>query len=242
MHRFFVPSEAITDGKIEFPPESARQIRQVLRLKAGGRVIALDGRGEEFRIELTRVGPERVGGVVLDRSRNQAEAQVQLTLFLSLTQREKFEWVLQKCTEIGAHAFMPFVSSRSLVKLNSISPDKIERWQRIIKEAAEQSGRGIIPVLEAPKPFDLAVQSGKRYDLCLAAWEEEHSQPLRPALQDLPPGAKVAVMIGPEGGMSREEIDQASPYQWQTVSLGARILRMETAALVACTLVMDAVQ
>lgn len=244
-HRFFLPPAVFDAGEILFPQETARQISRVLRLKPGARVIALDNRGQQADVELSAVEPDRVAGRVLQVSPAGGEPRARLTLFLGLTQREKFEWMLQKCTEIGAAAFVPLVTQRSLVQDGREVERKRERWEAILREAAEQCGRGRIPELRPAQSWAAALRAvNKDHDLALAAWEGEHALRLRNALGGLKQHAapRLAVLIGPEGGLSEEEISAASAAGVRAVSLGQRILRMETAAVVATALALDALE
>ena len=239
MHRFFVPPDAFQDNRLIFPREISRQIQRVLRLRTGAEVVVLDGSGLEYRVRLSLVNPSRVEGLIEEREMNQTEPSVSLSLFISLTQREKFEWVLQKCTEIGVGIFMPFISSRSLVQDYNLGAEKISRWKRIIQEAAEQSGRGILPQLMPVTRFEQAVDMGAGFDGCLTAWELEQTFRLQDGLHGLARDSRLALMIGPEGGFSEEEISLATDRGWKPITLGPRVLRMETAALVASALIMD---
>lgn len=240
MHRFFLPPNAIQADTILFPAETAHQILRVLRLRAGEQVIVLDGLGWQYRVELTAVNRDQAAGRVLEKTTISGEPPVHLSMYLCLTQREKFEWMLQKCTEVGVSEFTPVLSSRSLVQDTQSLDNKLPRWQRIIQEAAEQSGRGRVPILNQPMDFAGALETGKLpFDACLVAWEEEHARRLASCLTGLPANARVAMLIGPEGGLSREEVELASQQGWLAVSLGPRILRMETAAVVSAALVVD---
>ena len=242
MNRFFLPSDCIQAGEVHFPEQVSHQIAQVLRLKTGDEVIVLDNSGFEYPVEITQLNPRSVSGKVGAGRRAAAEPAARLTLYLGLTQREKFEWMLQKCTEIGAAGFVPVITSRSLVQSEKDVAGKFERWQRILCEAAEQCGRGCIPSLSQAVKFETAVQSAGQYPLALFLWEEEHSRSLRQALGDYlkrqPAGAlrKAALFIGPEGGFSEQEASLAEQAGALPVSLGKRILRMETAALAATAL------
>ena len=238
MHRFFLPPNLFSQSEVIFPEDTARQMRSVLRLKPGQRVLALDNQGFCYTLELIEVG-QQVRGSVVERQPAGGEPAVELTLYLGLTQREKFEWVLQKGTELGAAAFVPVITSRSLVQ-DSASPEKkTVRWQRILQEAAEQSGRGLIPALGAALHLDAALRDAqKNHRLALIAWEGESSLSLRAALESAPGEQPIAVFIGPEGGFSEEEIARARAEGVQPVTLGPRILRMETAALATVALVM----
>ena len=240
MHRFFLPPSAIQPDSVLFPAETAHQILRVLRLRIGEQVMVLDGLGWSYRVELTQVNREQVAGKVLEKLAISGEPPVHLSMYLCLTQREKFEWMLQKCTEVGVTEFTPVFSSRSLVQDTESQENKLPRWQRILQEAAEQSGRGIVPRLNQPLSYVAALESARgHFDICLTAWEEEHTQRLRSALSGFHANARVALLIGPEGGLSAEEVTLALRLGWKAVSLGARILRMETAAVVSAALVID---
>jgi 16S rRNA (uracil1498-N3)-methyltransferase len=179
-----------------------------------------------------------VTGEIVSRKLSTTEPKTKLTLLLCLTQREKFEWMLQKCTEVGVTAFVPVISSRSLVQSSREVDGKIERWQRILREAAEQSHRGIVPVLRPPMRFEEAVQSVEWQNDCrLIPWEEENSLDIRTALENNT-AQNVTMIVGPEGGFSEGEVRIAQKAGFVSVSLGPRILRMETAAVVAAALVL----
>lgn len=210
----------------------------VLRLKPGCKVTVLDGLGWEYEVELTEVSSESALGTLMHKRKAESEAGVNITMLLCLTQREKFEGMLQKCTEVGASVFVPVISSRSLVQSEKEIVSKYERWQKIVREAAEQSHRGKVPELRTPMHFDQAVSDLAIKDFCrLIPWEEEKSLGIRKALT-MQNGKDVAVLIGPEGGFSSGEVDIAKRSGFIPVTLGSRILRMETAALVSAALVL----
>lgn len=237
MHRFFLPLNAFQGEVVLFPPETARQIQRVLRLHAGDSVICLDNQGWEYRVELS---PGESSGRILEKNRAGGEPAVRLHLLLCLSQREKFEWMLQKCTEVGVAEFTPVLSSRSLVQDAHSLENKYPRWEKILQEAAEQSGRGLVPHLNRAAGYDAALQAAPAAgNLCLLAWEGEKVQRLTGALQGQVRNAGVAVLVGPEGGLSETEADLAAGAGWKPVSLGRRILRMETAAVVAAALAVD---
>jgi len=240
MQRFFLPPEMFTTPQITFPADIAHQIRSVLRLRPGAHVIGLDGRGSEYDLALTRVDSAQVQGQVLEKRSAPGEPRLRITLYLGLTQREKFEWILQKCTEIGAVSFAPFISSRALVQDPQEAANKQERWQRILREAAEQSGRGRVPELRFPVSYAAALQQARASSApALLAWEGEQTRSLRDALKTVAPHpADISLFIGPEGGFSEEEAAQAQSASVTPFSLGARILRMETAAVAACAILL----
>ena len=211
---------------------------QVLRLKPDAVVMVLDGEGKEYQVRLITLSAQQCEGTVESMNAALGEPKTTLNLYLCLTQREKFEWILQKCTEVGVSKIIPVISSRSLLQDAREALNKYERWQRILQEAAEQSHRGRVPGLEAPLRFAAAVkQAGQSTACCLIPWEEEKSLSLRQALQK-DASQEVALLIGPEGGFSAEEVALAQSEGFVSVTLGRRILRMETAAVVASALVL----
>lgn len=221
LNRFFVLPEQIVGETVAFSKETSLQLLKVLRMKAGGRVIVLDNSGWEFEVELTDVSRSSLGRI-LDKRLNQAEPTSPLTLYQSVLKKDKFEWVLQKCTELGVTKFVPMVSERS--GRNEISANKIARWERIIQEAAEQCGRGKLPVLAASMSFADAVGLGEEHGVI------PHEKEDGTYLSDLTK-APTAIFIGPEGGFSNAEIQLALTHNITPISLGKRVLRAETAAV-----------
>jgi 16S rRNA (uracil1498-N3)-methyltransferase len=236
MHRFFLSPDSLTTDEVIFPEEIARQMVAVLRLKIWDHVVVLDGQGLEVKVKLTTVTRDQVIGTVVGRREAPCEPHVRLTLFLALTQREKFEWMLQKCTEVGATGFVPLLCERALVQAGDEVDRKRERWETILKEAAEQSRRGRIPVLHAAQTIQ---QAGQFEFPLLLAYESDDAHSLKDVVASLPkPVTALGILIGPEGGFSDQEVHQLQNAGARSVSLGKRILRMETAAVVAAALVL----
>jgi 16S rRNA (uracil1498-N3)-methyltransferase len=152
-----------------------------------------------------------------------------------MTQREKFEWILQKGCELGVSEFQPVLTSRTLSQDTHGWDDKLIRWQKILQEAAEQCGRGLIPVINLPQRFDMVIGNSKHIPGFILH-EQEQRTGLASVLQGIT--TSTALFVGPEGGFSEEEINLAVNAGLKTVSLGARVLRMETAALAACAVFM----
>lgn len=241
MHRFFIPIEWIQPPLVRFQGATARQIVRVLRLTQGEIVTVLDGSGTEHSVHLMRVEHERVEGDIIASRPASGEPRTNLSLYVGMTQRAKFEWILQKGTELGVSAFIPVITSRSLVRETADDSNKVARWESILREAAEQSGRGKIPKLLPVVPFSKALIDGQKGNaLCLIPWEKETKGDLKDCLSHLDQNkpAAVAILIGPEGGFSDDETSQAIKNGWNPISLGLRILRMETAALVTTALVL----
>lgn len=235
MQRFFISPEHFQSGQVLFPADISHQITRVLRLQTGDSVVVLDNQGHEFDVEVTQVNAKGCLGTILAERIALGEPSVQIHLLVAVTQREKFEWILQKCTEVGVTSITPLLTERSLVGKAVELGKKGERWERIIREAAEQSRRGRIPQLRDAMLFQQAVKT--QGAVRLLAWEGEEQRDLRQVLigNEI---CDVYVLIGPEGGFSMQEAQQAEALGWKPFSMGKRIMRMETAAVVACALIL----
>jgi len=241
LHRFFIAGESLQGKKVVMAGQQAQQIRNVLRICDGEHIIVLDNQGWEYEVVLTAVRRTEVAGQVVEKRRATGEPDTQITLYQSLLKREKFEWVLQKCTEVGVGRFVPVIAERSLIRsLDAVKADKMERWRRIITEAAEQSQRGRIPELALPVKFERCMTALESFDCLLIASAKAGGVSLRAALagdrRDGP--TTIALFIGPEGGFTEKEMELGRASGAVAVSLGRRILRTETAALVAASLIL----
>jgi 16S rRNA (uracil1498-N3)-methyltransferase len=237
MHRFFVPPQWIDGSTVRLDERVTHQIRNVLRMRPGAHIVVLDNQGWEYEVELAEIEKNQAGGQVIEKRPATGEPSVQVTLYQCLLKKDNFEWVLQKGTEIGVSRFVPVISQRTVIADSGrVSSAKRSRWERIITEAAEQSHRGRLPVLEKPVSFEQTLADAAPSDLALIPWEKEASQTLRAVLRDT--AARVALFIGPEGGFADDEIALAGQHGVIPVTLGPRILRAETAAIAAALLVL----
>jgi len=263
LHRFFIPPHLFADETITLPQEIARQVRSVLRLRPGEHIVVLNGLGDEAEIELIDVSRERVSGHVLERRPGLPEPQTHVTLCQGLLKADLFEWVLQKGTELGVSAFVPIQSERVLPGLETVSPARMSRWQTILREAAEQCGRSRIPTLSPPQPFERLLADLPAGALALVCWEAAREPSLRSFLHGegwdlyrqrptgrgeaartagVPVGSggagSIWLFIGPRDGLTAEEAQYAAEQGAEIVTLGPRILRAETAALAAATILL----
>jgi 16S rRNA (uracil1498-N3)-methyltransferase len=230
-HRFWVASEQLQDQRVHFTDEQRHQLRSVLRLRGGDQVRVFDGVDPVDRlVELT----DHSSGRVVGQAAQPPEPRTRLSVYPALLQRDKFEVVLQKLTEIGAAAIAPLLTERSLVRE---APDdrRYSRWRAILREASEQSGRGVVPQLLPTWPVKSALTTVGDARV-VVAYEGERRRMLRGALSDRP--TRVALFVGPEGGYTPDEVACARRAGAEVVSLGPRVLRAETAALVASALVL----
>ncbi len=240
MHRFFVPAAWLETKQVTITGTLVHRLRNVLRVQPGDRVILLDNSGWEHEVELVGVSSQRIEGRVVHKSLATGEPRTKVTMYQALLKLNRFEWVLQKSTELGVVGFVPVITERCIVgSLEEISKTKTERWWRILMEAAEQSGRGRLPTLSAALLFPTACKEAAKGGLTLIPWEEEKERSLRSVLQaaERPPFS-INLLIGPEGGFSPEELAQAQRYGAKPVTLGPRILRAETAGLVAASAIL----
>ncbi len=232
MHRFFISPQAIHDTRVVLHGPIVHQVRDVLRMRPGDEMVLLDNSGEAYRVELVTLDRDTLRARVVDKWKLETEPIAQITLYQGMLKGQKFDWVLQKGTEIGIVGFVPVLAARCIVSsLNDVSEARMERWQKIIVEAAEQAGRANLPSIATATLFAHACNFAARGGLSLIPWEDEHSRSLREMLQQVPKSKEINIFIGPEGGFTEEEIAVAQEHNIVPVSLGPRILRAETAGL-----------
>lgn len=230
--RFFVPSSAIETGGVRFSRDQSHQMATVLRLDIGDSVIALDNSGWQYKVALTRVRGGEAVGTIVSRTLVANEPRTKLTLYPAVIRPQRLEIALQKCTELGVGAFVPVMCERSVAGHGEdFTSNKIDRWQKIIVEAAEQSGRGKLPAIMPVMSFDHACESVRGSSLIL--WEGERHRSLREAMASFKGSFSVNLFVGPEGGYADREIERARQAGLVPVSIGPRLLRAETAAIAA---------
>jgi 16S rRNA (uracil1498-N3)-methyltransferase len=242
LRRFFVPPAVVRARNVTLGPDLARRLGRVLRLRRGDRIVLSAGGRRDYVVQLASVSPHGLTGVVVGEREAPAEPSVELVLYQSLIRPNRFDLVLEKGTEIGVSRFVPLITARSQNQVEEPSAARAERWQRIVTEAAEQSGRGRVPAVESPQTFGEALPQSP--GLRLLPYEEEHSSGGR-SLGDYLRGLRerpqvVSVFIGPEGGFEPEEVELARREGAAVVTLGPRVLRSETAGIVAPAIVLEA--
>jgi 16S rRNA (uracil1498-N3)-methyltransferase len=237
-HRFFVTPSALNDGGVQFTDAQAHQLRDVLRMRVGQEIVVLDNAGKQARVVLSEISRAGVRGEIVEMTPAQGEPRTQIVLYQALLKGDKMEWVLQKGTEVGITAFAPIKNARAIA--DAVSKQKYARWTQIVTEAAEQAGRGKIPQLESLQTFDAALASAQtRGGAVFVAWENENALDLQRALE----GANTDTLhlfVGPEGGLTEQEIEMAQKFRAQSITLGPRILRAETAGIVAASAILFA--
>jgi 16S rRNA (uracil1498-N3)-methyltransferase len=241
-YRFFVAPGSFHGSAVQVDdPDLARQLASVLRLGPGDRVMLLDGLGWQYLVRIERLAGGQVVGAVEMRQEAGGEPHLRLTLYTALMRPERFEWLLQKGTELGVSAFVPVVCERSAHNEES-GMRRLARWERIVREAAEQCRRAYLPRVSPPQQFGAACAQAADAELGLILWEGEGARSLRQALRArdaaLGPPQTISVVSGPEGGLSDDELRAARAAGLEIVSLGPRTLRAETAPLAATAAVL----
>ena len=238
MHRFVTEERISGVGEeISLGKEESAHASKVLRLRPGEAVQLIDGENR-YDAVLTEVSAEETKARVTALCPS-PEAPARAVLWQGLPKADKLEWIIQKATELGVWEIWPVEMLRSVARLGKNDPKKQERLSRIALEAAKQSGRAHVPEVRAAVSFDKALKrlEEEPFDLILVAWEEEHALPLSKAIGEYRqfngiPG-RVLIVIGPEGGIDEAEQQRLAALGAQSVTLGPRILRTETAGLCA---------
>jgi 16S rRNA (uracil1498-N3)-methyltransferase len=246
VHRFFVPPDWIQGNWVTIDGPQAHQIARVLRMRPGDRILVLDNSGWEIETRLLAVGRDAVQGEVVRRRLAQGEPRTKISLYQGVLKSKGFEYVLQKATEVGVVEFVPLIAERCVISDLQVVEKKRPRWEWIIQEAAEQCRRGRRPILGSAVLFAKACEQARQGGgLALIPWEEEGQVSLRQLLREPPPGREqhwppftISLFVGPEGGFTAEEVDIARRYGLVPVTLGPRILRAETAGLVAAAAIL----
>ncbi len=230
--RFFIDRAHIRNGKAVLAPQQAHHLRHVLRVPAGSEVELFDGCGGVYRGTVEFQGA-RVQVVSLREAESAAESSIRLILGAALIKPDRFELVLQKGTELGVDEFVPLVTRFCTVRVRAGGPaGRMERWERIVREACRQCGRASVPAVARPTDFsDFLEENRSRASGFLLYENAARSRPLRP-----PRGDRIILCVGPEGGWDEAEVRAAANAGWDVFRLGSTILRAETAAIAAVAL------
>lgn len=241
MHRFFVPKDQVP----VITGSDVHHIKDVLRMKVGDQLELLDGTGEIYKSKIVEMKKDKIICEILEHRAQNSELRTQVAIAQGLPKAKKMDFIIQKCAELGANKIIPMLTERSVAK-----SEKLDRWRKIAKEAAEQSGRAIIPEILPLIKFEEVLKMKNQFDLALISWELEKGKSLKSVLRNfpitqspnsqipIPPSPNLLILIGPEGGFSSQEIKLAKKAGFISVSLGKRILRSETAGLAVLAAIM----
>ncbi|MEA4848549.1 MAG: 16S rRNA (uracil(1498)-N(3))-methyltransferase [Clostridiaceae bacterium] len=239
MHRFFIKKQDIFEGRIILSGEDARHISKVLRLQTGDKIVLCDGEGTDYIAAVESMDKDTIRAFVLDKEASKGEPGIDVVLYQGIPKSTKMDVIIQKCTEMGIKRIVPVSTVRTVVRLESEKDErkKVERWTKIAEEAAKQSGRGIIPVVDMPVTLQQALRSAAGLDLVIIPYELEGGLPIKEVLTKARAGS-IGFFIGPEGGFEPAEIEKAKETGAIPVTLGSRILRTETAGIAVLTSIM----
>ena len=239
MPKFFVSQNQVQDNFIKIIGQDVKHIKNVLRLSVEDSMqVCIKEKALTYNCLIKEINKEFVLCSILDEIKETTESNVNIHIFQGLPKADKFEFIIEKCTEIGVKEITPVIMKRTIVKLNEKDiNNKIERWRKIAEVAAKQSGRDKILGVQNLLNFKNVFENLKKYDIVLVAYENEKDNTLKNVLTKIEKDKKyfsIAVIIGPEGGIDISEIEQlkANINNIEIVTLGKRILRTETAPLV----------
>ena len=231
--RIYFPLGVKESSHFELGKESLRYVKSVLRMKRNERLIVFDGTGWEYETIIRRISAEGIFVEIVKKSKS-LDRRIHITLLQALPKANKMDFIVQKATEIGADRIVPFISARSVPIISPEKiPLKITRWQNIAIEAARQCGRADIPEIKGIISFKEAILLPGREALKMIFWEEESERSMKQVLNDKQyEGIRdVFVVVGPEGGFTKEEVVNAGQKEFVSVSLGRQVLKVETAVL-----------
>lgn len=239
MSRFLVAPEQIANRRFVLTGSEARHAARVLRAKTGDEIDLFDGRDRSYRGRITAVTPSRVEGDLVDTpAAGRPGLQAHVILGQALIKGSKWDWLLEKASEIGVERVVPLVTRRTVIRHDHVrQAHKSDRWSRIAVASAKQCGRNVAMTIAAPLEWGAFLDALPKGAVVLLPWEKETSRPIREAM---PPNLSgpVYLLIGPEGGWDPSEVRQAVAAGAVPVRLGPTLLRAETAGLVAATLVL----
>ena len=230
-HRFYALPAQITNSSITLDNDESHHLARVLRLLPGAVVFVFDGTGNEYECKIAQVSKSKTELNVIAQLSNEVESPLQLTLGQALIKSDKFDWVVQKATELGVTRIVPLITEHSEFRKADGREQRLQRWRRIALEATKQCGRRKLPEISDVQNFQQFCEQQ------IAGQRLIFSERGGSGIASLAAAATISIAIGPEGGWSKAEIDLANAQGFIALSLGNRILRTETAALAALALV-----
>lgn len=232
MHRFFITSNNIKIDQAFISGRDVHYIKDVLRMEPGTQIELFDEKQTSYLTEIVSNENKAIVTKILKTYKNDTEPTTKVYLAQAIPKGKKMGLIIQKTTEIGIHAIIPVFTERCNVKLEmSRRKHKITHWQKIAEESAQQCGRTYIPKIHEPQEFNDFLSFSKNFNIKLLFWEGEKSRTLKEFLADQSKFEDVLLFIGPEGGLTREEVDSCIKENFISISIGKRVLRTETAAI-----------
>jgi 16S rRNA (uracil1498-N3)-methyltransferase len=237
MHRVCIPTGVKAGERILLPKPEAHYVANVLRLRSGDEVQALDGAGHAFRLRLLTVSSAAVEGELVTTLTSREDEGVQLVLGQGVPKGPKMDLIVEKCSELGLTTLIPVYTERTVGRDTARAAAKLPRWRRVAAAAARQCGRQVFLEVQAPVSLRDFCVTYEAAPVKIVCWEEEQKQGLRQVLERGTGQSPVVILIGPEGGLTPEEVALAQSHGFLAVSLGWCLLRTETAAIAVTSII-----
>lgn len=242
MPKFFVKNEQINNNIITIINEDVNHIKNVLRLKVDDNIqICSIDTSINYDCKIFKINNESIDCIIVNQKKSKCESNIYINIFQGIPKSDKMELVIQKSVELGANEITPVEMQRCVVKIDEKSKQKKrERWQKISEVAAKQSGRDIVPKINDIVNIKSICNLINKYDILLLAYENERNNTLKRELMKLKEkdNLKIGIIIGPEGGLEEQEVNMLKHAGAKVITLGNRILRTETVALVVTAIIM----
>lgn len=237
MHKFFVDDNQINNKEIKITNDDYNHIVNVLRMKKNDNILITNKKTQAtFNCKIEEINTSEVICDIINEENKNIEMNLEVDIFQGLPKADKMEYIIQKCVEIGVHKIVPVNMKYCVAKIKDEEKKNI-RWNKISEVAAKQSKRNMIPKVENSINISELYNEIKNYDLAIVAYENEENITLKDILKNENNPKKIAIIIGPEGGISQEEIEELTKAGVKRASLGNRILRTETAPIVALSMI-----
>ena len=240
MYHFFAEHENIHDSYIDIVGSDVNHIKNVLRFKEGDKLLISSGDNVDYECSIASMSDEYIRADILSKDEQGKELPSRIILFQGLPKADKMELIIQKAVELGVHEVIPVATRRAVVKLDRKKEEsKLKRWNAIAESAATQSGRMMIPQVHSVLTMKEAFAYAKGFEVNLIPYElAEGMKETRAILEQVKPGMRVGIFIGPEGGFDVEEVESAMAEGIHPITLGRRILRTETAGMTMLSILM----
>ncbi len=236
MQKFLIPQKKINGNKAKITGQDAKHITKVLRMRPKDKILFTDGNGRDFISTITEISSQEVMLDITETINSKFESPVQITIFQGMLKDSKMDTLVRHLTELGIYAWTPLLCKRSIPRPDKKRIDsRLKRWEKIAIEALKQCNRSILPKINKPVTFPDIIENCSKFDLKITFWENA-TLPVN-SLKKNKNIKKIGILIGPEGGFSKEETALAEKAGFQTLWLGPRVLRAETASITACSLI-----
>lgn len=237
MYKFFVEDNQIVENKIKIIGNDWKHISNVLRMKIGEEILVTNKKtSETYKCSIKNINKDEVECVIIEEKIESTELSIKVDLYQGIPKSDKMEAIIQKSVELGVNTIFPVNMKNCIAKIKDENK-KQERWQKISESAAKQSKRNIIPSIEKSVNIDFICNNIKNYDLVIIAYENEENITIKDILKENKT-EKIAIVVGPEGGLTEKEVDKLINSGAKVATLGKRILRTETAPITMLSMIM----